>query len=125
MNAVGADQYVGGDRIAVLELRLNPIAPIDELCESLAEVDALGRQQACQGTMQPGGVKRVVGRPKFLRDHCAERRPHEEAPVAPTPLVKGAGFDAASAEPLGKAEAVQQPRRIRADVDAGAERTEG
>src|ERR1051326_42078 len=108
MNAVGADQYVGGDRIAVLELRLNPIAPIDELCESLAEVDAVGRQQACQRTMQLGAVKRVVRRAEFFLDHGAERGAHQEAAVVPASLIESGGLDAAGAEPFGEPEAIQQ-----------------
>jgi len=71
--------------------------------------------------MQIGAVKGVIGRAEFLLDHSAERRTHQEAPVVPAPLIEGGGLHAAGTEALGKPEPVQQPRRVRADVDAGAD----
>src|SRR5262249_1987945 len=66
----------------------------------------------------------VGRRAEFLLDRWAERGAHQETAVVPAALVEGARPDAAGAEPFGKSEPMQQPRRVRADVDAGADFTQ-
>ena len=44
MDAVGADQHVGGDARAVVEAGLDAVAPVVEADQAVAEMDVLGRE---------------------------------------------------------------------------------
>jgi hypothetical protein len=73
MDAVGADQHVDGDAGAIVEPGLDPIAPLGEVYEAMAEMDMLGRKAGGDHCQQVGTVDCDVRRAVKLFASWIER----------------------------------------------------
>jgi hypothetical protein len=67
----------------------------------------------------------VVGGTEAPLDRLAERLAPEHAPVVPAPRLGPLGPDGHAAERLREAQAVEDPRRVRRELDAGAHLPQG
>ena len=125
VDAVGADQHVERGARAVPESRLDAVAVVLESDQAVAEVDALGGHRGGQGGEQVGAVHLVMGEAELGLERLGQRGAEERSAVVPAPLVPGERLDAAARERVGEADAVQHPRRVRADLDAGPDLGQG
>ena len=87
MDAVGADQHVGGDAHAVVEPGLDAVALVGKADEPVAEMDALRREARGDDREQVGAVNGQMRRAVELLAARVERRPLQRAAVLPAPLV--------------------------------------
>jgi hypothetical protein len=125
VDAIGSDRDVSLDGRAALEDRLHAIAVVDQAHESVADVQALLRQRAEERGQQVGAVCLVVREAERV-DHCvAERRAQQRPPVVPAALVEVQRAHAHPRELVGQADAMENPRRVGADLDAGADLAHG
>ena len=121
MDAVGADQQVDRDAGAIVEPGLDPIAPLGEVDEAMAEMDMLGWKAGGDHRQQVGAMDRDVRRAVKLFAGRVERRLLQGAAVLPAALVRADRLHALAVEPGAEAEPAQYPRRIRPHVDAAAD----
>ena len=122
VNAVGADHSVGRDRRAILEMGFDSVTAIDEMGEALPQMHPIRRHSIRQGAVQVAAMERVVGRAERGLDGVAERRAKQHAAIIPaTPLVERHRPDACLRQFFGNAQPVENARRVRADIDAGAD----
>ncbi len=121
MDAVGADQHVGGDARAVVEPGLDAVAPVGEADQAVAEMDALGREARGDDREQVGAVHGQVRRAVELLAARVERRPLQRAAVLPAPLMGAERPHGLAVERRAEAEPIEDPRRVRPHVDAAAD----
>ena len=119
VHAVGADQHVGFDRRAVLELRLDVVTAIDRLRAAMVEMQPLARQRLRQQLMHLAAMKHPERRAVALLGLVGEPRKRERAAVLPAPLVETVRPHRDGLQLSAEAELDQQPRCIRADHQAG------
>src|SRR5262245_58032674 len=67
----------------------------------------------------------VMGISEHRNDRVAERRLQQRAAVFPAALVGSQGLDPELGQFVGKSQSVQDSRRIRADLNSGANLTQG
>jgi hypothetical protein len=96
-----------------------------EAHEQVADVQALGRQRAGERGQQVGAVHLVVREAEGLDDGIAQVGAQQRAPVVPSALVPGQRADAHPGQVVGQPQAVQDARRVGADLDAGADLADG
>src|ERR1700691_1342450 len=101
-------------------MRFDLIATIGQVREALSEMNAVYRGGRRDCAMQVTAMQRVVWRVESRLNRFPERGTDQEAAIVPAPLVKGLRPDAAVGELFGDPEAMENARRIRADIDAGA-----
>ena len=121
VDAVGGHQHVRLGALAAREPQLDPVPAVLEAGEAVPDVHPLGGQGAGQRRQQVGAVDLVVREAEGGLERLGERRAQQRAAVVPAALVPGERPDARPRELLGEPEPVQDPRRVRADLDAGAD----
>ena len=121
MDPVGADQHVGGHRVGALEPRLDPVAVVGQADEPVPDMHALRRKRPQKRREQVGAVHLVLREAERLDDRVAERRADERPAVLPAALVPGERPDAHRGQVVREAQAVEDARRVRADLDPGAD----
>ena len=121
MNAIGADQHIGGDADAVFELRLDPVAVIGEAGQAMAEMQALRGQRGGQHRQHIRAMALVVRIAECRHDLVAERRAQQRAAVLPSPLVPCLRTHAVPGQFISQSQPVQDARGVRADLNAGAD----
>ena len=124
VDPVRADEHIDLDRRAVLELERDAVAVVDEGGEAVADVQALLRECAHQGGEQVGAVGLVVGEPERVDDGVSQRRVQERPAVVPAALMPRQRPHTHVGECVGQSQPVQDPRRVGADLDTGADLAE-
>ena len=121
MDAIGPDEDVDLSARSPLELDLHPVPAVDEPDEPVAEVQALGRELPPQRGQQVGAVHLVLREAERLDHRVAERRVQERPAVVPAALMPGEWAHAHRSQVGRQAEAIEEARGVRADLDAGAD----
>src|SRR5262245_55708974 len=121
MDAVGADQDVGGDASVVLEPGLDAVALVGEADEPVTEVDARRREARGDDREQVRAVNGQVRRAVELFAERVERRPLQRAAVLPAALVSTDRPHGLAVERVAEAEPIENPRGVRPHVDATAD----
>ena len=123
VDAVGADQHIDRDALAIAEPRLGAGTPIGQADEPVAEMKALGGQARCDHRQEVGAVNGDVRRPVELFALRVERGPLQGASVLPAALVGAKRADALAVEPEAEAEAepAQDAHGVRAHINPAAD----
>jgi hypothetical protein len=103
-----------------LEAELHAVADVREAGQAVAQVQPLSGERARQRGQQIGAVHLVVGKAEGVLHQTAQGGAQERAAVVPAALVPGLRGDARPREIPRQPESVQDPRGVRADLDAGA-----
>src|ERR1051326_817793 len=121
MNAVGANQDVGGNARAVVEPGLDMVAVVAERQEAMPEMDVLGRKPRGDHVQQIGAMDRDMRRAVEFFALRIERRTLQGAAVVPATLMRARGANALAQQPLAEAKADQHTGRVRPPIDAAAD----
>ncbi len=122
--AVGADHHVGFGRGAVLEARDHALALLLDADQTVAGMRALPGQRRSQQRCEIAAMEMIVGRAERRLDLRSQRSALQGAAVVPAPLMHAGRPYAPRIHRVLEAETMQQPRRIGADLDAGADLAE-
>ncbi len=120
MDAVRADHQIGADGAAVVESQLDLVLTLLDVRTAQPQPDDALRQQFQQTAVQVGAVRQVVRGPEQLLALGTERSTHDRVAVVPAVHLDRARAHRDGAQVVGEAEPVQQPGRVRRDLDAGA-----
>ncbi len=102
-------------------MRHDPLAPLLEADQPVADMQPLGRHGGAQELRKVAAVEVIVGRAERRLDLPPDRRALQGAAVVPAPLVNGERPHAGAIEVRLEAEADQEARGVGADLDAGAD----
>src|SRR5580700_6615870 len=105
-------------------MRFNLIAVIGQVCEAVSEMNAVYRDGRRDCAMQVAAMQRVVWSVESRLNRFPEWGTDQKAAVVPATLVEGLRPDAALGELFGDPEAMENARRIGADINAGADLAE-
>jgi len=105
--------------------QLDAVALVGEPGETMAEAQTLGREGGGERLEKIGAVEMIVGRAEGGFRRLPERGALQRAPVVPPALMHGHRAHAGAVQRAAQAPAVQQPRCVRADLDARADLHEG
>ena len=120
-NAVSADNEVSRDARAILEMRGGIVHLLGDTGATLACVHAVSGQSCDQNRKQIGPMKVKVGCAEHAYDRLAHGHARQHAAVLPTSALNGDGLHPAFLEWRLEPVAVQQPGRVRADLDPGTD----
>src|SRR2546425_4342582 len=121
VDAVGADQDVGRDALAVLEPGRDAVALVVQPDQAVTEVNAFGHETRGDDREQVGAMNGQMGRAVELLAARIERRALQRAAVLPAPLVSAAGPHRLAVERGAETQAIQDARRVRPHVDPAAD----
>ena len=107
VNSVRANQDVGGDRCTVFKMCLDPVAVINQMGETVAEMNAVHRDSRRDRAMQVAAMQRVVGCVESGFDGFPQWRAEQIAAIVPAPLVKGLRPHPVAGELCGNSEAME------------------
>ena len=121
MDAIGADQDVAGRGAAVGERDGDAVGVLIEALDARAEAEAFLAETAEQDIEQVGAVRGVVRRTEMRLRPLAERRVVEAVASVPGAIVASFRIVGDARQRIAEAERPQDPRRIAADLEAGAD----
>ena len=120
-DAVGGDQHVRFDLGAVLELHPHRLAILLDTGAAMRQMHAFARHRPRQQRMQLTPMENVMRRAELRFDVGRKPRLGQRAAVVPAPLMEKRRAVGDPGAFLAEPEPVQDARRVRADVDAGAD----
>ena len=121
MNAVGADQDVGGDPRPVVEPCLGAVVRVAKADEPVAEMHTVGREARSDDVEQVGAMQGHMRGAVELLAERVERGALQGAAVLPAPLVGAGRTHPLTVEPGPEPEPAQDAGRVRRHVDAAAD----